>query len=299
MAEHYSFFDAQGNEGSYDRVYSSADLAAYFASFIGNGVYANPARQLMVSPVSGDMAVNVEPGKAWINGYFYELTDTPKQLTISIGDATYNRIDLIVCSLNLTNRLIELKVIQGAAAANPQRPTYNRTSDIYDLVLAEITVPAGAIELEAAHIKDTRPDNSLCGFVTGVVNQIDTTGLFAQYDDEFNTWFESIQDILDEDTAGNLANQIAEINSILSSPIEVSKGGTGATSASQALINLGAAAASHSHNASDINSGALAVANGGTGANTAYGALQNLGITLGTSEAPASGTPNSIYIQLL
>ena len=77
--------------------------------------------------------------------------------------------------MNLTNRLIELKVIQGAAAANPQRPTYNRTSDIYDLVLAEITVPAGAIELEAAHIKDTRPDNSLCGFVTGVVNQIDTS----------------------------------------------------------------------------------------------------------------------------
>ncbi|WP_273384513.1 hypothetical protein [Enorma phocaeensis] len=37
MAEHYSFFDAQGVEGSYDRTYSSADVAAYFASFIGNG----------------------------------------------------------------------------------------------------------------------------------------------------------------------------------------------------------------------------------------------------------------------
>ena len=48
MAEHYSFFDARGAEGSYDRTYSSADLASYFASFIGNGVYANPANQLKV-----------------------------------------------------------------------------------------------------------------------------------------------------------------------------------------------------------------------------------------------------------
>ena len=66
MAEHYSFFDAQGAEGSYDRTYSSADVAAYFASFIGNGVYANPANQLKVSPANGKMAVSVAPGKAWI-----------------------------------------------------------------------------------------------------------------------------------------------------------------------------------------------------------------------------------------
>lgn len=299
MAEHYSFFDAQGNEGSYDRVYSSADLAAYFASFIGNGVYANPARQLMVSPVNGDMAVNVEPGKAWINGYFYELTDTPKQLTISIGDATYNRIDLIVCSLNLTNRLIELKVIQGAAAANPQAPTFSRTTDIHDLVLAQIEIPAGAIDLSEADIKDMRPYNDKCGFVTGVVEQIDTTGLFTQYDAEFNEWFASIKDILDEDTAGNLANQIASIQEEMEETITIEKGGTNATTAEQALTNLGAAKAAHTHAATDIVSGAVPVLYGGTGATTAIGALNNLGITLGTSAAPSTGTPNTIYIQLL
>jgi hypothetical protein len=46
--------------------------------------------------------------------------------------------------------------------------------------------------------------------------------------------------------------------------------------------NVGAAASSHNHAASDINSGQLAIAQGGTGASTAAGALTNLGA------APAS-----------
>lgn len=298
MAEHYSFFDAQGAEGSYDRTYSSADVAAYFASFIGNGVYANPANQLKVSPANGKMAVNVAVGKAWINGYFYELSDSAKELVIATGDANNPRIDKVVCSLNLSNRLIELKVIQGAASANPQPPAHSREDEVFDLVLAEVAVAAGAVELSAEDITDKRPDNTVCGFVTGVVEQIDTTGLFSQYDAEFNSWFEGIQGILDEDTAGNLANQITAIQEQMEETVTVAKGGTGATTAAQALTNLGAAPASHTHAVGDI-TGTLPVSKGGTGATTAYAALQALGITLGTSAAPSTGTANTIYIQLL
>lgn len=298
MAEHYSFFDAQGAEGSYDRTYSSADLASYFASFIGNGVYANPANQLKVSPANGKMAVNVAVGKAWINGYFYELSESAKELTIATGDANNPRIDKVVCSLNLSQRLIELKVIQGAASANPQPPAHSREDEVFDLVLAEVAVAAGAVELSEEDITDKRPDNTVCGFVTGVVEQIDTTGLFSQYDAEFNTWFEGIQGILDEDTAGNLANQITAIQEQMAETLTVEKGGTGATTAEQARTNLGAAAASHTHAISDV-SGTLPVSQGGTGATTAYAALQALGITLGTSAAPSTGTANTIYIQLL
>lgn len=298
MAEHYSFFDAQGAEGSYDRTYSSADVAAYFASFIGNGVYANPANQLKVSPANGKMAVSVAPGKAWINGYFYELSDSAKELAIATGDANNPRIDKVVCSLNLSNRLIELKVIQGAASANPQPPAHSREDEVFDLVLAEVAVAAGAVELSAEDITDKRPDNTVCGFVTGVVEQIDTTGLFSQYDAEFNSWFEGIQGILDKDTAGNLANQITAIQEQMAETVTVAKGGTGATTAAEALRNLGAAPVRHPHTFGEI-TGTLPVSKGGTGATTAYAALQALGITLGTSAAPSTGTANTIYIQLL
>lgn len=298
MAEHYSFFDAQGAEGSYDRTYSSADVAAYFASFIGNGVYANPANQLKVSPANGKMAVSVAPGKAWINGYFYELSDSAKELAIATGNANNPRIDKVVCSLNLSNRLIELKVIQGAASANPQAPAHSREDEVFDLVLAEVHVAAGAVELSAEDITDKRPDNTVCGFVTGVVEQIDTTGLFSQYDAEFNSWFEGIQGILNEDTAGNLANQISAIQEQMRETVTIAKGGTGATTAEQALRNLGAAPVRHPHTFGEI-TGTLPVSKGGTGATTAYEALQALGITLGTNVAPSTGTANTIYIQLL
>lgn len=88
--------------------------------------------------------------------------------------------------------------------------------------------------------------------------------------------------------------------------VPVSHGGTGASTAANARTNLGitpdnigAAESSHSHDASDVTSGALPIEHGGTGATNAASALNNLGITWGTDRAEDSGTPNTIYIQLL
>ena len=50
--------------------------------------------------------------------------------------------------------------------------------------------------------------------------------------------------------------------------VPVAKGGTGATDAATARANLGAAAAEHDHDASDVTTGTLPVARGGTGVTT-------------------------------
>ena len=60
-----SFF----NSVSGDRRYKAEEWAAYFASFIGNGVFPLPSFGLQVVADSG-MNVVLHPGKAWINGYF-------------------------------------------------------------------------------------------------------------------------------------------------------------------------------------------------------------------------------------
>lgn len=259
--EKYSFFDAQqSGNGTFDRTYSSEDLAAYFHSFVGNGVYANPANSLMVQP-SKNLTIKVLKGSAWINGYWYELSETDKELTLSRGDNSLPRIDLIVCSLNLSKRLIELKVIQGTAAANPTVPTYQRSQDVYDLVLARIQVPAGMTDVTADLITDTRFDKSLCGVVSGVVNQIDTTDLFKQYDAQFTKWFSETKGSLSGDVAGNLSNKITEIKD--------------ANDAAHTMFEQGIA----------YNSNLI------TGLDAR--------IKMGTEAAPKSGTPNTIYIQLL
>ena len=43
----------------------------------------------------------------------------------------------------------------------------------------------------------------------------------------------------------------------------------------------------------------VTVEQGGTGADNAADALVNLGITIGTAAAPSTGTPNTIYIQIV
>lgn len=63
-------------------------------------------------------------------------------------------------------------------------------------------------------------------------------------------------------------------------------------------LEEGKANTSHTHSADDIADGIIPVGNGGTGADNAATALNNLGITWGTEEAPATGTPNTIYIQI-
>lgn len=60
--------------------------------------------------------------------------------------------------------------------------------------------------------------------------------------------------------------------------IGIANGGTGASTKAGALTSLGAASVSHTHSASDIDSGTLPIARGGTNATTAAAARTNLNV---------------------
>lgn len=74
--EKSSFFNAIIDQnGTPDRVYLAEDFAKYFSTFIGNGVFPNPANQLQVVAVDNNMQIRIKAGFAWINGYMYQNTD--------------------------------------------------------------------------------------------------------------------------------------------------------------------------------------------------------------------------------
>lgn len=214
------FFDSKNG----DRRYTSEDMAKMFALLMTNGVYANPTTSLQVV-ANTNMTVAVSAGFGFINGrYAYNTADY--NITLANASGTYGRIDRIVLRLNMTDRQMQLVALTGTPAATPVAPAIIRDGTFYDLSLATISVAKGCTAITQAMITDTRGNNAVCGYVTGAVDQIDTTNLFAQFTDTFNTWFNEIKGQLSEDAAGSLQNQINDINDIVEC-VPPTHGGTG------------------------------------------------------------------------
>ena len=191
MAQECGFFNAQLVGEEYDRVYLAEQFAAYFASFIGNGVFGNSMQELEVV-ANDDMTTSVLSGQGWINGWWYRNTAT-YTLSHSVADGILSRIDIVVLRWDHTARDMYLAVIEGTPSANPVKPDIVRNADYYDLQLCSVSIPAGSIRITQAQITDTRLDNAVCGLVTGVVDQIDTSSLFTQFQTAFQEWKDNQQ----------------------------------------------------------------------------------------------------------
>ena len=213
------FFDAVDlGGGNYDREYSAAVFAHYFSLLIKNGVFPDPSTGMQVKASSNpDMHVSVQPGSGWINGYYITvLDDSPEVLTVPTANPSLSRIDSVIMGLNYVEREIQLYIKSGAVSASPSAVSLQRDNDLYEMELAQITIAAGMASISQANITDMRQNTSRCGIVKGTIDQIDTTDLFAQYDDAFQTWFEDLQSQMSGDVATNLQNQIStlELNKV-------------------------------------------------------------------------------------
>lgn len=191
-------FDTIGETpAEWDKVYMAQDFADYFADFIGNGVYANPSTGLKVT-AAGGMNVTLNIGVAFGNGRRGAVIRNI-DYTVPAADAILGRRDIVVMRLDpAIQRDFYPVYIQGTAASNPIVPPIVRTDDIFDLKVAEITVNANTTTISQANILDTRLDKNVCGIVTHVIDQVDTTGIFNQYLTALNEALAEWQRIQDE-----------------------------------------------------------------------------------------------------
>lgn len=258
MAEYLPFNSILDGNGTPDRPAKAEDWAWYFSTFIGDGVFPKPTDGLQVVADSG-MNVTIKAGYGFIKGYaFRNSSGTSK--TIGTADGSLTRIDRVVLRWDLTNRIMVLDVLQGTPSASPVAPSLTRTADKWELALADIAVAAGVTTITQSMITDRRSNTSLCGIVEGTVSQIDWATLTAQLDafleeytaavandyaaytedietyeaawkaaltawedDEqaaFEEWFQHVRDMLDEDVAANLQNQIDYLRSQVGIPEE-------------------------------------------------------------------------------
>lgn len=179
------------NSVSGDRKYDADDISNFFFNLISDGVLANPSDNLKVVQRSG-MTVSVEAGYAMIKAKYYKA-ESANVLNIDPADADNPRIDRVCIGLNYSARNLSLYVKKGTAAASPTAPELTRTAGVlWEICLAEIAVGAGATAITTADITDKRADTTLCGYITGLIEQIDTTDLFAQFTAAFYQWFDSL-----------------------------------------------------------------------------------------------------------
>ena len=189
MALKFGFFNSVNG----DRKYNADDISNYFLKLISNGVFATPSNAMQVQ-ASADMTVNVSAGWAFINCKWLENT-AAYPLTLDSADVVLNRIDRIVLRLSESPRTMGIYIKKGTPASTPTPPELARTKGvIWELSLAKISIHAGVTDITQSMITDERADTELCGWVTGLIDQIDTTNLFAQFTNAFNTWFSEIKD---------------------------------------------------------------------------------------------------------
>lgn len=189
-----------------DRKYKAELIASFFSKLFTNGVFNN---ELQVIANSG-MTVILKEGIAFINGYFYR-NSTEKVINISLADTEQSRIDSIVLRYSKEDRNIIADVIEGQYADNPVQPELTRNANIYELRLCNILINQNADEITTSMITDCRFNSSDCGQVISAVQQLDTTDIFAQYEEVFNSLFEQMKGIINDDTGGSILNELNDL----------------------------------------------------------------------------------------
>ena len=206
MAVSFGFYDSLNG----DRKYTAVQLSYIFNSLIKDGVFMHIGDHLNVKESTG-MQVNVGSGLAWFNST-WTRNDADFPVSISVSDLLLPRIDAIVLEVNesVSSRTNSIKVIAGSPATTPKKPSLTNTADIHQYPLAYVTVGAGVTSITQASIENCIGADP-CPFVTGVLDTIDAITLIAQWEAQFNEWFENLEDTLSGDVAGNLLAMINDL----------------------------------------------------------------------------------------
>ena len=191
-----------------DRLYNADQMSRIFEGLITDGVYESVANKLAVQPNSG-MTIQIATGRGWF-GRHWVNNDSEYKLTVDQSDVILNRYVAVVIKVDDTDAVRDAVpyLKYSDFATTPVKPTMTRTETVKEYCLAYIYIKAGATAITASDIEDTRQDTNLCGWVTGLIDQITPDTLYTQFTALFNEWFSGLQDLIDENTETMLVNAL-------------------------------------------------------------------------------------------
>lgn len=197
MAERSGFYPSNPELGIKNE-YSGYEMGNLYRRVLSNGVFANndgtPSSDLQVVENAG-LTVNLKPGMGIFLNQWY-INDEDINFTLD-AETSSNRIDLIVIEANKSETVLttKAKLIKGTAATMPTAPELLSTDTVTQYPVAQITVTAGVDAITQSAIKDLRGTAPTL-WITSLIQQVDTSTLFAQFDDAFWTWFDNVKETL-------------------------------------------------------------------------------------------------------
>lgn len=185
MAITYGFYNAvKGSDGTYDRVYNAEQISNMFEGLLTSGVYESVGDAMIVKAKTG-MTITVGEGRAVMSSGKWIKNDSLLQITLAAAHLTLSRYSAIVIRENKQSREITITEKAGAAATSPEKPVMTNNYLYEEKCLAYVYVGAGATTISQMNIQDVRANTNLCGWVTGLVNQVNVGDLFLQYQDAY------------------------------------------------------------------------------------------------------------------
>ena len=213
----------------------TAEDAELFHCTRTSGIWAEDS--FPISVTGADNNVTIGTGIAWINNEEFSgkvsALKSAEVLDLGIADGVYPRIDVIAIQYSANNNATDVVIKKGTPATNPVRPAIVRSGAVYELYIASVYRPAGATVITASNITDLRMDETVCGLMADSVTKVDMTAIEAQVRAFINNLQSEIDSIRD------LSGLMFESEWVEDGVIPISKSGTGATTAEEALANLG------------------------------------------------------------
>lgn len=204
MALSFGFFNSVNG----DRKYNSRQISHLFDGMIADGVMSHVGSHFAITAGPG-MAVTVGTGRAWFNHTWCE-NDSNYVVDVNPGSPAAIRKDSLVLEVDERETIRDgaIKIVRGSESGGD--PVLTNTDKIHQHVLAYISVPIGATSISQENIT-VMVGTSECPFATSILESVSIDNLFAQWDAEFNDWFENLKTILDGDVAASLQHQVDDL----------------------------------------------------------------------------------------
>ena len=160
----------------------SAEDAMLMNLPISSGVFADD-NHFAIS-LSGGFSATISAGLGFIRydtakGFTFYM-NTEESVSFDEPDTVLSRIDRVVLQWNENRNAVSLVIKKGEPSSTPVAPARETSSELYELVLYDITIAANATNITAANVTDQRLNSDLCGLMANNITSIDTAAIDAQ-----------------------------------------------------------------------------------------------------------------------